>query len=246
MRLKDKVAVITGAAQGIGKATARLFHAEGAKLMLCDLEGGVLESAAKEVSAGSNSVNFLPCNVAKREECEATIQKAIEAFGHVDILVNNAGITKDNLLMRMSDDEWNMVIDVNLKGAFNFAKACVRPMMKQRYGRIINIASVVGLMGNPGQANYCASKAGLIGMTKSMAKELASRNILCNAIAPGFIKTRMTDVLPEEIKKSMLNMISIGRFGEPDEIAKVCLFLASDDISYVTGQVISVNGGLYM
>ncbi|MBI2069971.1 MAG: 3-oxoacyl-[acyl-carrier-protein] reductase [Elusimicrobia bacterium] len=246
MRLKDRVALITGAAQGIGRATAKLFHAEGAKVVLCDLDAAALESAAKEVSGSGDSVATAAGNVTKKEDCEAAVQKAVATFGRIDILVNNAGITKDNLIMRMTDDQWNAVMDVNLKAAFYLIKACAHPMMKQRYGRIVNIASVVGQYGNPGQANYAASKGGLIALTKTVAKELASRNILCNAIAPGFVRTRLTEVLPEEIKKQFMTWTPLGRFAEPVEVAKVCLFLASDDVSYVTGQVIGVNGGLYM
>ncbi|MBI4064325.1 MAG: 3-oxoacyl-[acyl-carrier-protein] reductase [Elusimicrobia bacterium] len=246
MRLKDKTALITGSAQGIGKAIAKLFLSEGAKLFLCDLDAGLLETTAKELDPSGGRVAVSAGNVVKKEDAEAAVEKAVKTFGRVDILINNAGITKDNLLMRMSDEEWDAVLNVNLKGAFNFARACARPMMKQRWGRIINIASVVGQFGNAGQANYAASKGGLIAMTKAIAKELATRNVLCNAVAPGFIRTRMTENLPEEIKKFYLTAIPMGRFGEAEEIAKVCLFLASDDISYVTGQVIGVNGGFYM
>lgn len=243
MRLKDKIAIITGAAQGIGKETAKLFHGEGAKLALCDLDQTTLEATAKEI--GNETLSVL-CNVTKKTDCENVVKKTLETFGRVDILINNAGITRDNLLLRMSEEDWDLVLNVNLKGAFHFIKACVHPMMKQRYGRIINIASIVGLIGNAGQANYSASKGGLIAMTKTLAKEFASRNILVNAVAPGFVQTRLTDVLPEEIKKQFLSGIALGRFANPQEIAKVCVFLASDEASYITGQVINVNGGLYM
>ncbi len=243
MRLKDKVVIITGAAQGIGKEIAKAFHQEGANLSLCDLDSTTLENTAKEI--GEN-VLATPCNVTKKEDCENVVKKTLATHGRLDILVNNAGITKDNLLLRMSEEDWDLVMNVNLKGAFHFTKACLHTMMKQRCGRIINLASVVGLMGNAGQANYAASKGGLIAMTKTLAKEFASRNILVNAVAPGFVQTRLTDVLPEEVKKQYLSAIALGRFANPQEIAKVCLFLASEDSSYVTGQVINVNGGLYM
>lgn len=246
MRLKDKVAIITGGAQGIGKATAELFLKEGAKLVLCDINGTAVESTAKTIANNGSFVLALACNVAKKEDCEKVVRTAVDKFGAVDILINNAGITRDNLIMRMREDEWDMVMDVNLKGAFNFIKACVSLMVKKRYGKIINISSVVGLMGNPGQSNYAASKGGLIAMTKALAKELAGRNILVNAVAPGFVQTSLTDVLPENIKKLYLEHIALGRFATPAEIANVALFLASEESSYITGQVISANGGLYM
>ena len=246
MRLKDKVAIITGSAQGIGRAIAERYQKEGAKLILCDMREESVAQTAKELSSLGNPVTSVACNVTKKEDCEKVVNVAIEKHGQIDVLVNNAGITKDGLIMRMKEEDWDIVMDVNLKGAFHFVKACVSPMMKKRSGRIINISSVVGLMGNPGQANYAASKGGLIAFSKAMAKELATRNILVNAIAPGFVATQMTDALPEEVRKLYLSAISLGRFAQPDEIAKVALFLASDDSSYVTGQVISVNGGLYM
>lgn len=244
MRLKDKVAIITGAAQGIGKETARLFLAEGAKLSLCDMDLATLDKTKQEL--GDANILAQACNVTKKEDCENVVKKTLETYNRVDILINNAGITRDNLLIRMSDEEWDLVMNVNLKGVFYFTKAAAHSMIKQRYGKIVNLASVSGQMGNPGQANYSASKGGVIAMTKTLAKELAGRNIYVNAIAPGFIKTRLTDVLPEEIKNQYLSAVALKRFGEPSEIAKVCLFLASDESSYITGQVINVNGGLYM
>ncbi|MFC1520788.1 3-oxoacyl-[acyl-carrier-protein] reductase [Elusimicrobiota bacterium] len=246
MRLKDKVAIITGGAQGIGKATAKLFKEEGAKLMLCDLDEATLANTAKEIGGGSDGVMTACCNVTNLSECEAIAKKTQEAFGRVDILINNAGITKDNLIMRLTEKDWDMVIDVNLKGTFNFLKACTPIMMKQRGGRIVNISSVVGLMGNAGQTNYAASKGGVIAMTKSLAKEVGSRNVLVNAIAPGFVRTRLTDVLPEKLKQAFMTTTPLGRFGEPEEIAKACLFLSGDDSCYITGQVLGVNGGLHM
>ncbi|MBI4369411.1 MAG: 3-oxoacyl-[acyl-carrier-protein] reductase [Elusimicrobia bacterium] len=245
MRLQDKAAIITGGAQGIGKATARLFLTEGAKLMLADMDAAALATTARELDPSGKSVTTALCNVTKFAECDGVVKKAMEFFGRLDILINNAGITKDNLMLRMTEAEWDAVIDVNLKGVFNMAKACTPIMVRQRSGRMVNISSVVGQMGNAGQVNYAASKGGVLALTKSLARELASRQILCNAVAPGFIRTRLTDVLPEDVKKQYLSGIALKRFGEPEEIAKVCLFLSSDDSSYVTGQVIGVNGGLY-
>lgn len=245
MRLKDKVALITGGAQGIGLAMAKLFSQEGAKLALYDLNEEQINQSIKSIGAENHAI-ALAGNVTKRDDCDNAVKKTIEKFGRIDILVNNAGITKDTLIVRMSDEQWDAVLDVNLKGVFYFCRAAAHPMMKQRGGRIINIASVVGQFGNPGQVNYAASKGGVIALTKTLAKELGSRNILVNAVAPGFVRTRLTEVLPEEVKKQFMSWTPQGRFGEPEEIAKVCLFLASDDASFVTGQVIGVNGGLYM
>ena len=246
-RLHGRVAMITGGAQGIGLATARLFASEGASLVLVDMDEALVQRSAGEVAAalGVQAVG-VKANVTAAAEADAAVAAAVDKFGKIDILVNNAGITKDNLLMRMSEAEWDAVLNVNLKGAFLCMKAAVRPMMKAHAGRIINIASVVGQEGNPGQANYSASKGGLIAMTKTVAKELCSRNILVNAIAPGFIHTRLTDVISEEVKKYMLGRILLGRMGEPIDIARAALFLASEDSSYITGQVINVNGGMYL
>ena len=247
MRLKDKVAIITGAAQGIGRAAAELFLSEGGKVVLVDLDEALVQKAAADAaSATGGSALGLRGDVVKFADCDSVVKAALDKFGKIDILVNNAGITKDNLLMRMSEDEWDLVQAVNLKGAFLFTKAVCRPMLKAHAGRIVNIASVVGQEGNIGQANYAASKGGLIAFTKACAKEFASRNILVNAIAPGFIHTRLTDAISEEAKKRMTDRILLGRMGEPMDVAKVILFLASDDSSYVTGQVFGVNGGLYV
>jgi 3-oxoacyl-[acyl-carrier protein] reductase len=243
-RLEGRVAIITGGAGGIGLATAKLFASEGAKLVLVDVDEAQVQSAAAQ-AAGPNAIG-VKANVTKLEDAENAVKAATEKFGKVDILINNAGITRDNLLIRMSEEDWDLVLDVNLKGAFAFSKAVAKPMMKARYGRIVNVASVVGMMGNSGQANYAASKGGLIAMTKAMAKELATRNITVNAVAPGFIRTRMTENLPEEVKKGLMLVTPMARFGEPEEVAKVMLFLASEDVAYVTGQVIGVNGGMYM
>jgi|CXWL01.1.fsa_nt_gi 3-oxoacyl-[acyl-carrier protein] reductase len=247
MRLKDKVAIITGSAQGIGYATAELFAAEGAKVVIVDVNADKSVQAAAKLAAGREGVTLgMACDVTKPDQCEAVVKAALEKFGKIDILVNNAGITKDNLLMRMSEADWDLVLNVNLKGAFNFIKAIVKPMMKARYGRIVNIASIVGQEGNAGQVNYAASKGGLIAMTKSVAKEFASRSITVNAVAPGFIKTPMTDSLPEDVKQRVVSKILVGRMGDPIDVARAILFLSSDESAYITGQVISVNGGSYM
>ncbi len=248
MRLKDKVAIITGSAQGIGYATAELFVREGASVLMVDLDEAQVAASAKKASsfrAGATALG-LRADVRNFADCEAVVKTAVERFGRVDILVNNAGITKDNLLMRMSEADWDMVLDVNLKGAFNFSKAVVRTMLKTRGGRIISIASVVGEGGNAGQANYAASKGGIIAFTKSLALELGSRDILVNAVAPGFIRTRMTDAIPEAERQKILERIVLKRMGEPTDIANAVLFLASDESGYVTGHVLNVNGGAYM
>jgi len=240
-RLENKVAIITGAAQGIGYATAELFAAEGAKVVIVDA------NAAKALTAAASLGGLgLACDVAKFEQCEAVVKAVMDAYGRIDILVNNAGIAKDNLLMRMTEEQWDLVLDVNLKGAFNFVKASVRPMMKARWGRIVNISSIVGQEGNGGQANYAASKGGLVSLTKSVAREFASRGITANTVAPGFIKTPLTDGLPEEVKRKFVERIILGRMGDPIDVARAVLFLASDESSYITGQVLSVNGGVHM
>ncbi len=247
MRLKGKVAVITGGAQGIGFSIASLFAQEGSDIVLCDVVEDLASKSALELEQKYKVRAFgIKANVAQFQECDQVVEKTLDKFQRIDILVNNAGITKDNLVMRMSDEEWDAVLAVNLKGSFNFTKTVVRPMMKQRSGRMINICSIVGLMGNAGQANYSASKGGLIAMTKTCAREFASRNILVNAIAPGFIKTRMTEALSEDQKQKLASLIPLSRLGEPQDVAKAALFLASEDSAYITGQVISVNGGMYM
>lgn len=245
-RLAGLAAIITGGAQGIGRATADLFAAEGAAVLLCDMDGALVEQAAAELAAGGAPAVGLQANVTVFEDCEKLAKAALDNFGRIDILVNNAGITRDNLLMRMSDAEWDAVLGVNLKGAFYCTRAVVRGMFKAHRGAIVNVASVVGQEGNVGQANYAASKAGLIGLTKACAKEFSSRNIRVNAVAPGFIKTRLTDVLSQDAKKKMTERILLGRLGETADIARAILFLASEESSYVTGHVLAVNGGLYM
>ncbi len=247
IRLKDKVAIITGSAQGIGFTTAELFAAEGAKVVIVDVNAELAAKSAATLAGGDAGKTLgLSCDVTKLDQCEAVVKAAMEKFGKIDILVNNAGITKDNLLMRMSEADWDLVLNVNLKGAFNFIKASIRPMMKAHYGRIINIASVIGQEGNAGQANYSASKGGLISLTKSVAREFASRSITANAVAPGFIKTRMTDAIPEEMKAKLIEKILLGRMGEPADVARAVLFLSSDEASYITGHCLNVNGGGYM
>jgi 3-oxoacyl-[acyl-carrier protein] reductase len=247
MRLKDQIAVITGGAQGIGKAIATLFATEGAHLVLSDVDEAGVQATANQIAQEKGVKTLgLKGNVVQFSDCEKLVEQSLDKFGRIDILINNAGITRDNLLMRMSDEEWDSVLAVNLKGVFNCTKAAVRPMMKQRKGRIVNVASVVGLMGNAGQANYAASKGGVVALTKTCAREFSSRNILVNAVAPGFIRTRMTDALSEEQKKKLLELIPLGRLGEPEDVAKVVLFLCSEDSSYITGHVVSVNGGMYI
>jgi 3-oxoacyl-[acyl-carrier protein] reductase len=247
MRLHGKTAIITGSSQGIGKAISEVFASEGAQIVINDINMESSQKTAAEIKKKYNVETIaLAGNVVKFEDCEAFVNACINKFSKINILVNNAGITKDNLVLRMSEAEWNAVIDVNLKGAFNSIKAVSKIMLKQRYGRIINIASVVGQMGNAGQINYSASKGGLIAMTKTCAKEFASRNILVNAIAPGFISTAMTNKLTENQKQAMVSTIPLLRLGEPFDVAKAALFFASDDSSYITGHILAVNGGMYM
>jgi len=246
MRLKDKVALITGGARGIGRAIAMTFAKEGADIVVADVNLEIAQKTALEIEGLGRIALALEMDVTNYDLVEAGINKILDKMGKVDILVNNAGITKDNLVLRMSQAEWDAVINVNLKGTFNCIKAVSRPMVKQRSGRIISIASIIGLMGNPGQANYAASKAGIIALTKTIAKELASRNINANAVAPGFIQTEMTASLPEDIKKKMLEAIPLAKLGTPQDVANLCLFLASDESSYITGQVITIDGGMVM
>ncbi|MDD5195448.1 MAG: 3-oxoacyl-[acyl-carrier-protein] reductase [Candidatus Omnitrophica bacterium] len=243
MRFKDKIAVVTGGAQGIGKEIALQFAKEGARVVIFDLNEQILSATVKELEQYSQALG-LKVDVTNLDETEKNINKIIDNLGRVDILVNNAGITRDNLLLRLSESDWDKVLTVNLKGAFNCCKAVSRYMVKQRYGKIINISSVIGIMGNAGQVNYAASKAGLIGMTKSLAKELGSRNICVNAVAPGYIKTVMTEALPEKVKEEMFKRIPLARFGEPADVAKGVIFLASCDADYITGQVLVIDGGL--
>lgn len=249
--LKGKVAIVTGAARGIGAEIAKKLASCGADVAVCDLKAEWCEETVKALEALGVKAIGIGVNVAVTAEVDACVKEVIAKLGRVDIMVNNAGITKDGLLMRMSDEDWDAVLNVNLKGTFLFTRAVARPMMKnktadgsQAGGAIINIASVVGIMGNAGQANYTASKGGVIALTKTTAKELGSRNIRCNAVAPGFIQSKMTDVLPDDVKKSYMDMIPLKRFGTAEDIAKAVAWLAGDDASYVTGQIISVNGGM--
>jgi 3-oxoacyl-[acyl-carrier protein] reductase len=243
--LEGKVAIITGASRGIGKAIAMAYAKEGANVAFTDIvEDENFKNTEKELSALGIKAKGYVSDAGDFEASQKVVDEIIKDFGTVDILVNNAGITRDNLLLRMTEEQWDLVIKVNLKSVFNMTKAVSRLMMKKRTGAIINISSVVGVAGNAGQANYAASKAGIIGFTKSIAKELGSRNIRSNAIAPGFIMTDMTKKLPEDVKKEWYKNIPLGRGGEPEEVAKVAVFLASDLASYVNGQVINVCGGM--
>ncbi len=244
--LNDKIAVVTGAARGLGQAIAVKLAEAGADLAICDLNAEWLGETAEKVKALGRKVECYGVNVAESASVTEGIKAIEKDFGKIDVLVNNAGITKDGLLMRMSEDDWDAVLNVNLKGVFLCTKAAMRGMMKQRSGTIVNIASVIGLMGNAGQANYAASKGGVISFSKTVAKELASRNVRCNAVAPGFIRTAMTDKLDEEVQNKMKELIPLARFGEPEDVANVVLFLASDASAYVTGQVLSTCGGMVM
>lgn len=243
---KDKIAVITGASRGIGRSIALALAEVGAKIVAVDLDPVATDAIVAELKERGTEAIAVVGNVTVTEDTEKMIDAAIAAFGRVDILVNNAGITRDGLLMRMKDEDWDAVMTVNLKGAFLCSRAAAKVMTKQRYGRIINIASVVGQMGNAGQANYCASKAGLIGLTKSNARELAKRNVTVNAVAPGFIATAMTDALPEKVRDELTAQIPLARLGSADDIANAVVFLALEKSAYITGQVIAVNGGMYM
>jgi len=246
MRLKDKVALVTGAAQGIGKAIALLFAQEGAKVGVADLNLAGAEETCGEISALPGEALAIGGNVAKAEDAEGMVQAVLDKFGRLDILVNNAGITRDQVLLRMKEEDWDLVLAVNLKGAFHLTKAALRPFLKQKGGKIVNIASVTGQMGNAGQANYAASKAGLIGFTKSVAREYANRNIQVNAVAPGFIDTPMSQAIPAKEREFLIKQIPMERLGKPEDVAQAVLFLASPAADYITGQVLNVNGGMYM
>ena len=245
-QLANQVAVVTGAGRGIGRAIALKFAQEGADVVCVSRTVENSEKVAAEIRALGRKAWAFAVDVSDSSAVAAAAEKILAEAGKVDILVNNAGVTKDGLLMRMSESDWDVVLDTNLKGAFTFTKAFTRSFAKQRSGRIINISSVIGLMGNAGQANYAASKAGLIGFTKSVARELASRGVTCNAIAPGFIETDMTNVLNEEMKAALLKQIPLASFGQADDIANASLFLASSASRYVTGQVLTVDGGMVM
>ncbi len=242
-RLDGKVALITGAAGGLGNKIAHTLHAQGATLALTDMNVERLEALKNEL--GSNAEIFV-ANLTDAEAVKNLVSDVEAKMGQIDILVNNAGLTRDNLFIRMSDEDWQLVLDVNLSAGFKLAKAAVRGMMKRRFGRIIGIASVVGVMGNAGQANYSASKAGMIAMNKCLAQEVGSRGVTVNSIAPGFIRTPMTDVLPEDVKSALLSKIPEGKLGEAQDIANAVAFLASDEAQYITGQTLHVNGGMAM
>ncbi len=244
--LQGKVALVTGAGQGIGKEIALTLAADGASVVVNSHGATNANAVVQEIQAAGGKALAAPGNVGEEAFCAELVEAAIKEFGSVDILVNNAGITRDGLLMRMKAEDWDAVLNTNLKSAFLLSKAASRPMMKSRWGRIINITSIVGLIGNAGQANYCASKAGMVGLTKSLAKELASRNILVNAVAPGFIQTRMTDELNEAQQAAIRAQIPLDRFGNADDIAHAVQFLASDKSSYITGQVLEITGGMGM
>lgn len=244
--LKNKVAIITGASQGIGKGMAETFSKAGAHVACVSRNKDNLKSVADSLIENGGAASFYTCDVSSLDAFQNTIKEIVENHGSVDILVNNAGVCKDKLIMRMSEDDWNKVININLNGAFNGIKAVSQIMIKQRAGRIINISSIVGLIGNPGQANYAASKAGLIGLSKSAAKELAPRGITVNAIAPGYIATDMTNQITDQAKENLITKIPLGRIGSPSDIAASALFLASDEAGYITGQTLTVDGGMVM
>jgi 3-oxoacyl-[acyl-carrier protein] reductase len=246
MDLKGKIAIVTGAAQGIGKVIALGLAKCGADMAVSDINEDSLSSAVKEIEALGRKAIAVKMDVSSLKDCEAMVKKTIDAFGKVDILINNAGITRDTVLLRMKEEQWDQVIQVNLKGTFNCTKAVIRSMFKQKSGKIINISSVTGAMGNAGQSNYSASKAAVMGFTKSIAREYAHCGITVNAVAPGFIKTAMTDAIPEKDRDAMISIIPAKRLGLPEDVADTVCFLASDKANYITGQVIHINGGMYM
>jgi 3-oxoacyl-[acyl-carrier protein] reductase len=246
MVLNGKVAVVTGAAQGIGKTIALLFAAKGLSLVLCDINLEAAEETAREIEEKGGKCLALKSDVSNFQDAEKIIKQAVEHFGSLDILINNAGITRDNVLLRMKEEQWDQVMAVNLKGTFNFTRAALKVMMRKKSGKIINIASITGMMGNAGQANYSASKAGVIGFTKAIAREYADRGITVNAVAPGFIATAMTDAIPEKEREELIKQIPMRKLGTPEDVANAVYFLASDEARYITGHVIGVNGGLYM
>jgi 3-oxoacyl-[acyl-carrier protein] reductase len=245
-KLKGQVALVTGGARGIGKAISKRLADEGASIAIVDILLEVAEETVSEFKKQGIDAIALKADVSSFEEAEAAIKKTVEHYGRLDILVNNAGITKDTLMMRMSSSDWDLVMNINLKGTFNFTKAVMRPMMKAKKGKIVNISSVVGKMGNAGQANYSASKAGIIGLTKTSAKELSSRNINVNAVAPGYIATDMTKAISDAAAESFLTLLPLKRAGTPEDVANLVCFLSTDESDYITGQVINVDGGMLM
>jgi len=246
MNFSQKVSLITGASQGIGEAIALELSGCGAEVILIDIQEEKLKEVVHKIRLNKGIVSSYKADISSMEQVQQVIEEVLQNHKKIDHLVNNAGITRDNLFMRMKEEEWDTVLAVNLKGIFNLSKAVIRHMINNRYGRIVNISSVVGLMGNVGQTNYAASKAGVIGFTKALAREVASRDITVNAVAPGYVATPMTDGLPESIKKEFVDLIPLKRFGKPEEIAHTVKFLLSDEAAYITGQVISINGGMYM
>ena len=246
MTLNGKTALVTGAAQGIGRDIALALAADGADIAICDVNLEAAQKTAADIEAKGRKALALKTNVASSDDVNAMVEQTIQKFGRIDILVNNAGITRDGLILRMKDEDWDLVLSINLKGAFLCTKAALKHMTKQRSGTIINIASIVGAMGNAGQANYVASKAGLIGLTKTIAREYANRNVTANAVAPGFIDTAMTQALTENVRQELAKQIPLGRLGSSEDVANAVRFLASPSAAYITGQVIHVNGGMYM
>ncbi|MGA2517802.1 MAG: 3-oxoacyl-[acyl-carrier-protein] reductase [Thermodesulfobacteriota bacterium] len=246
MKLTGKVALVTGAAQGIGRAIALLLARNGADIVVSDINLEKAEETAKEIRAIGPKATAVKVDVSNLSDVERMVEALIEKLAKIDILVNNAGITRDKLILRMTEEDWDAVLGVNLKGTFNCTKTVIRHMAKQRSGKIVNIASVVGEMGNAGQANYSASKAGVIGLTKTIAREYAQRGINVNAIAPGYIETPMTDALPEKAKEELKKLIPMERLGKPEDVAEAVFFLVCEESSYITGQVLNVNGGIYM
>lgn len=244
--LSNKIAIVTGASRGIGSAIAHNLSKAGAKVVLISRSIDALKSVESEIKSNGGEAISITADVSNLESFTNAISQVVETWGTVDILINNAGITKDNIILRLKEEDWDAVIDINLKGCFNGIKAVTRPMLKARSGRIINITSVIGLIGNSGQSNYAASKAGILGLTKSIAKELGSRNITVNAIAPGYIQTEMTDTLDETLKDDLMKSIPLQRLGKPEEIASLVCFLASEEAAYITGQTLNVDGGMVM
>jgi 3-oxoacyl-[acyl-carrier protein] reductase len=246
LKLAGKVALVTGAAQGIGKAVALLLARNGADIVVSDINLEKAEETAKEVQILGRKALAIKVDVAKSDDVDKMVQAILAQFGHIDILINNAGIARDKLILRMTEEDWDAVLNINLKGTFNCTKAVVRHMSKQKSGKIVSIASVVGEMGNAGQGNYAASKAGVIGFTKTVAREFAQRGINVNAIAPGYIETPMTEALPDKVKEDLKRLIPMDRLGKPEDVAEAVLFLVSESANYITGQVLNVNGGIYM